>query len=165
MSMKYVDFLNDLDKRLKGYFELHREHICCKAGCSHCCEEGDYPLSQMELEYLMAGYSKLEAEKKKIIQENIKKIVKGGKCPFLYDSRCLVYEYRPIICRVHGLAYICKNKTVKIPYCVTEGKNYTNVYDEGTITINPILENLDTKNVLKIFDYGEIRNLYDWIEE
>ena len=36
--------------------------------------------------------------------------------------------------------------------------------NNGEITINPIPENLDTPNVLKNFDYGEIRNLYDWIK-
>lgn len=161
--MNYKDFLEELDKRLQEYFEFHKEHINCAIGCSFCCENGDYPLSAIELEYLMQGFMSLNNQDKIIVQNNIKNIVQGGACPFLIDKKCSVYPYRPIICRVHGLAYLCKDNTVKVPYCAKEGKNYTKVYADGEITINPIKENLDTSVLLKDFDYGEIRNLIDWI--
>ncbi len=161
--MNYIDFLNDLDIRLHQYFELHKEYINCCLGCSLCCETGDYPMSQIELEYLMYGYAGLSDKDKITVQNNIQNIVKGGVCPFLIDKKCSVYSYRPIVCRVHGLAYICHDDVVKVPYCANEGKNYTKVYKDGEIEINPIKENLDTQNLLKDFDFGEIRNLYDWI--
>ena len=161
--MNYKDFLDNLDKRLEKYFELHQKHIICHIGCSSCCESGDYPLSQLELEYLMQGFAELPNADKIRVQENIKNIKKGGACPFLIDKKCSVYPYRPIICRVHGLAYICHDDVVKVPYCANEGKNYTNVYNDGEIEINPIKENLDTTVLLKDFDFGEIRNLIDWI--
>lgn len=162
--MNYEDFLVDLDKRLHQYFEHHKEHINCCLGCSSCCEAGDYPLSQLELEYLMQGYAKLSDKDKITVQNNIKNIVKGGACPFLIDKKCSVYPFRPIVCRVHGLAYICRDEVVKVPFCANEGKNYTKVYKDGEIEINPVKENLDTQNLLKDFDYGEIRNLIDWIK-
>ena len=176
--MNYEEFIADLDKRLEGYFVAHKEFIHCKLGCSMCCEKGDYPLSKIELEYLMQGFINLDNEIKIKVQNNIKNIVRGGACPFLINKQCSVYPYRPIICRVHGLAYICKESTdgtgtdmkhttipsvVKVPYCVNNGKNYADVYGDGEITINPVLENLDTQNLLKDFEYGEIRNLTDWI--
>lgn len=120
-------------------------------------------MSQIELEYLMYGYAGLSDKDKITVQNNIQNIVKGGVCPFLIDKKCSVYSYRPIVCRVHGLAYICHDDVVKVPYCANEGKNYTKVYKDGEIEINPIKENLDTQNLLKDFDFGEIRNLYDWI--
>jgi len=161
--MNYKDFLNELDKKLQEYFEFHKEHINCTIGCSSCCENGDYPLSAIELEYLMQGFMILNSKDKITVQNNIKNIVKGGACPFLIDKKCSVYQYRPIICRVHGLAYLCKDNTVKVPYCAKNGKNYAKAYTDGEITINPIKENLDTTVLLKDFDYGEIRNLIDWI--
>lgn len=164
MIQKYKDFLKELDSKLLNYFNQHKSHIHCKIGCSSCCETGDYPLSQLELEYLMQGYINLENKVKIIVQENIKKMEKGGRCPFLVDKKCSVYLYRPIICRVHGLAYLCKDNKVKVPYCVNDNKNYSDVYEKGEIRINPVTENLDTPNVLKDFDYGEIRNLFDWIK-
>ena len=161
--MKYKDFLDNLDKKLEEYFSAHKEFIHCKPGCSSCCEKGDYPLSKIELEYLMQGFISLDDETKIRVQNNIKNIEKGRTCPFLINKKCSIYSYRPIVCRVHGLAYICKENVVKVPYCVNEGKNYASVYKDGEITINPVLENLDTQNVLKDFDFGEIRNLCDWL--
>lgn len=163
--MDYSAFLVDLDKRLEKYFKLHKEHINCCVGCSSCCEKGDYPLSRLELEYLMQGYSELTDAVKIQVQTNIKNIKKGEACPFLINTQCCIYPYRPIICRVHGLAYICADNIVKVPYCVKSGKNYADVYKDGEITINPVLENLDTQNILKDMDFGEIRNLVDWLEQ
>lgn len=161
--MSYQDFIDKLDKRLNEYFELHKEHISCSIGCSFCCEAGDYPLSQAELEYLMQGFMSLDEEAKIDVQNNIKHIEKGGACPFLINKTCSIYPYRPIICRVHGLAYICHDKVVKVPFCVNDGKNYFNVYKDGEIEINPIKENLDTIYLSEKYDLGEVRNLFDWI--
>ncbi len=130
-----------------------------------CCENGDYPLSQTEYEYLMQGYIKLDNNTKKTVQHNIKNIVKGGACPFLINKQCSVYQYRPIICRVHGIAYLCKDNTVKIPYCAKEGLNYSSVYSDGEIVINPVLENLDITSILHDYEFGEICNLADWLEK
>jgi hypothetical protein len=68
------------------------------------------------------------------------------------------------VCRVHGLAYFYAENKVKLPYCTNEGKNFANVYSDGKISIEPIRASLDTPNILKDFDYGEIRNLYDWFK-
>ena len=163
--MNYEEFLCDLDKKLSSYFARYRDYVQCKKGCSSCCENGDYPLSQLELELLMQGYIALSDNTKKQVQENIKNIKKGGVCPFLVNSNCSIYKYRPIVCRVHGLAYLTKNNIVKLPYCTNNGKNFAKVYSDGKVSIEPIDENLDTPSLLKEFDYGEIRNLYDWLQK
>ena len=162
--MNYKNFLDQLDKRLSLYSELHNKFIKCKKGCSICCEKGDYPLSQLELEYLMQGFIALNNEEKNIVKNNINQMKKGGKCPFLVNNECSVYTYRPIICRVYGIAYLCAKNIVKTPYCVNEGLNYSEVYKDGEIIINPIKENLDTPTLLKEFEFGEIRNLFDWLK-
>lgn len=162
--MEYRAFLSELDKRLEEYFKLHKEHIYCKEGCSACCEKGDYPMSLVEYSYLIKGYTELDNSLKPQVQKNIEEMERGGKCPFLIEKHCSVYPYRPIICRVHGLAYLCKDGLVKVPYCVNEGKNYSDVYENNEIVINPISENLDTQNVLSKFEDLEFRNLYDWIK-
>lgn len=164
MHNEYRAFLKLFDEKLKSYFEIHKDYIYCACGCSECCEKGDYPISNLELEYLMQGFIELDNKEKKQVQENLKNIEKGGACPFLLNKQCSIYPYRPIICRVHGIAYLCKEKTVKVPYCVNSGKNYHKVYKDGEININPVLENLDTPQILKDFDYGEIRNLVDWLK-
>ena len=160
---KYIKFLNELDTRLDKYFKEQAEFLCCQKGCSDCCEKGDYPISELELKYIMHGYARLNNSERIKIQENIKNLERGGKCPFLINKECSIYKYRPIICRVHGLAYIYKNDLVKVPYCVNNGKNYKTVFENNEFLSKPIQENLETTEILKNFDYGEIRNLYDWI--
>lgn len=160
--MNYVDFIKELDIKLKKYFDQQKDSICCECGCSACCEKGEYPISQAELEYLMQGYIALDNETKKTVQENIKNMVEGGICPFLIDKKCSVYPYRPIICRTHGLAYICNYNTVKLPYCVNEGKNFSKSYINNEFIGVPIKENLDTPSLFP--DCGEIKNLYDWVK-
>ena len=163
--MDYIEFLHSLNNQLNDCFQLHKNYIQCEAGCSSCCENGDYPISQIEFDYLAKGYINLDNSKKIMVQENIKNMKRGACCPFLIDKKCSIYDYRPIICRVHGLAYLIDNDVVKVPYCVNEGKNYSKVYENGTININPINRNLDTLSILKNFDYGEYKNLYDWFKQ
>ena len=76
---------------------------------------------------------------------------KGGQCPFLINSKCSIYSHRPIICRVHGLSYLCKNNVAKVPYCVNVGLNYSKVYVNNELSCVPIQENLDTHVVLQNF--------------
>ena len=159
----YKNFLEKLDIRLKEYATKQKEHIFCSRGCCYCCEKGDYPLSQLELEYIMFGYSTLDLPTKRILQENFSNIQKGGVCPFLINKECSIYPYRPIVCRVHGLVYLCKENLVKVPFCVNLGLNFSKVYKDGYVMIDPIKENLDTPSVLNNLDFGEIRNLYDWL--
>ncbi len=147
-----------MGSKIEEYFEQHKEYICCKAGCSSCCEKGDYPVTEEELKQLMLGYSLLNNEDKIRVQQNIKSMEKGGACPFLLNKLCSVYSYRPMICRIHGLAYLTENNVVKVPYCANEGKNYSKVYSNGEFFSEPIKENLD-----KLL--GNTRNLYDWINE
>lgn len=142
--------------KIEDYFEEHKEFICCKAGCSACCEKGDYPVTEEELKVLMTGYSNLNNESKIRVQENIKTMERGGACPFLLDKLCSIYPYRPMICRIYGLAYLTKNNIVKVPYCANEGKNYSQVYSNGEFLGEPIKENLDLR-------LGQTRNLYDWL--
>ena len=164
-KIDYADFLEEFDKSLKEYFESFGKDICCKKGCSECCEKGDYPLSDIELEYLMQGYLNLTSEIKIKVQNNIKNIVKGGCCPFLVDKECSIYPYRPIVCRVHGLAYFYNKDKVKLPHCANTGKNFSKVYDKDDgFYGKPLSVNLDTMHVLDGL-YSEIKNLDDWLEQ
>ncbi len=160
----YESFLKEFDLKLNDYFNSYSEYICCQKGCSHCCKKGDYPVSELELVYIMRGYAQLENDLKIIVQKNIDTIEKGSVCPFLINNCCSIYKYRPIICRVHGLAYIYRDNSVKVPYCANISLNYSQAYNNGEIFIEPIKENLDTGTVLKDFNYGIIDNLYNWIK-
>lgn len=146
----YEKYLTNIDKSIQEFFEQQKPYIFCKKGCSLCCEEGTYPFTQLEFEFLMSGYNKLTSEEKNLIRKRIKKIKKekeasGNKkfmyrCPFLMKKQCCIYKYRGIICRSHGLMYHTTDKTDKrlygIPACINNNLNYSNVFDEKTNSIS-----------------------------
>jgi len=181
MLKRYALFLKDLDTRLNKYFKTHEKYIHCQKGCTECCEIGEYPFSRLEAEYIMSGFVKLSPEIQKIIKKNIQnlKIQKinnrqerfNYRCPFLINKECSLYEYRGIVCRTFGLAYISDNKVI-LPQCVHSGKNYSSIYlpESGEIIINnPIEEDLHIDKILRNptaekyeLECGEIRPLIEW---
>lgn len=143
---KYRIYLQYLEKKLGEYFKEQSPYIYCKAGCSSCCEKGEYPFTEIEFAYLMIGVQTLDKETFSKIEQNMFKIKEDKKkckekkflyaCPFLINKKCSLYEYRGIICRSHGLAFFSKEKHILVPACVDEGLNYSNVYDFETKTIS-----------------------------
>lgn len=177
MLKRYEEFLKWFDKKLEKYFEEQCEFVQCRLGCCTCCEVGDYPFSRLEAEYLMAGFIKLPNETKSLIREEIKRLKqinpKMYKCPFLIDGKCSVYQYRGIVCRVHGLAWFDEDvNKIRLPYCVNKGLNYSKVFDResGEVFLqNPISENLRIDSILRSekarqyeLECGEIRSLIKW---
>lgn len=176
MLRQYEIFLSFFDKKLAKYFELYARAIKCKKGCSFCCKNGDYPLSYLEMCYLMKGFAKLEKNSHDIVRENIKAILesktlqnadKSHTCPFLVNNECVVYNYRPLTCRIHGLAYLRTDGVVKLPQCARYGLNYGEYFDGKSVNFEPIREDL---NLDKIFNsvpelnFGMIKSMKDWFE-
>ena len=172
MLRKYEKFLKEFDKKLTKYFNQHSEYICCKEGCSGCCEIGDYPFTQLEMMYLMEGFKNLPRDIQLMVRNNLVQIKNNRvsthlyyKCPFLINNKCSVYKYRGITCRTYGLGYLINKKTVKLPECVNEGKEFK----DNQLSIEPIKENLSllevTNGILAKkykLDFGLSRSLIDW---
>jgi Fe-S-cluster containining protein len=151
----YKQYLNTIDIVLKGYFEDQKEYIFCKKGCSHCCETGQYPYTDLEFKYLLLGFFKIPMqEQQKVIKriQDLKKEYQNAenkkefrhRCPFLDDEGvCTVYEYRGMICRTFGLITMLDEGGCVIPFCQELGLNYSNVYD-------PINKKIDMEKVKKL---------------
>ncbi len=91
------------------------------SGCDdNCCEERFYHYTLTEHVYLMEGVGGLDDETRieifsradEVIQiyrlHDSKGIIKRVMCPLNLDSLCLLYEYRPMICRLHGIPHIIR---------------------------------------------------------
>lgn len=185
MLKNYEEFIKELDTLLESLFNNHKKYIKCSKGCSLCCTGGEFPYSQLEFTYLTKGFISLSNEKKQIVQNNIKKLLKEKEdftgerfehtCPFLIDNECSVYKYRGVICRTFGLCYFDdEKKYVRLPGCVNNGLNYSEVYDKETQTLeieDIPRQNLRTdviltsKEAIKYnLDPGEIRPMLDWLK-
>ena len=176
MLKKYVRFLEEFDKKIEKYFKEQSAYICCKEGCSGCCEIGDYPFTQLEMMYLMEGYKNLPQDLQIKIRDKLMSIKRNRvsthlyyTCPFLTEGRCSVYKYRGITCRVFGLAYLKNDKEVSIPECVHDGLCYSEVSKNGYLTVEPIKEKLGLLDIINGelakkhgLEFGMSRSLIDW---
>ncbi|MCD8378176.1 MAG: hypothetical protein LUB59_05250 [Candidatus Gastranaerophilales bacterium] len=176
MLKRYEKFLDEFNKKIARYFKKHSDYICCKKGCSACCEVGDYPFTQLEMMYLMNGFRSLNDNLKRTIKQNIDSIKKNRvsthffyKCPFLINNLCSVYKYRGITCRTHGLAYLTDNGMVKVPECVNNNLCYSKVHKDNEFMAEPIKDNLslleitggETAKRYKL-EFGLSKSLIDW---
>lgn len=155
--IKYLDFIN---KKLDCFFKAQSPYIFCKKGCTKCCEDGEYPFSKIEIDYILQGFSKLPKKTQKIILENVnkvksekqkcKKIPFMYKCPFLIKNKCSVYEYRGLICRTFGLIAIPNkiNNKPQIPFCAYYNLNYSNVIEKETGIIST--EKFKKLNIIQV---------------
>lgn len=187
----YLFYLAYVNKKLSDFFKSQSPYIFCKKGCAKCCQNGEYPFSKAEFNYIMIGFSKLSLDIQQQIKNKVKKIQseKIGKenytyeCPFLFNNECSVYDYRGIICRSFGLMSINEKGKSKIPFCAYEGLNYSNVLDTQTGIISsekfaemktdkePLAYNvsykfLTSENIEKNFqiNFGDKKALVDWFE-
>ena len=185
MINRYHKYLEIIDYKLKKMFEEQAPFIKCKIGCSYCCKEGEYPLSELEFVDLMLYYNELDGNIRGAINENISRLLESKRqkfyeCPFLIKGVCSVYPARPIICRTFGLISIRENGLNKMPFCVDLGLNYANAADTETSTIvkcapdgtMPVAYNIDRKflrshemeETFNIF-FGKDKAMVDWLKE
>ncbi|MCQ2744554.1 MAG: YkgJ family cysteine cluster protein [bacterium] len=141
----YKKYLNTIQALINKYFEEQKDYIFCKKGCSHCCEKGCYPYSEIEFLYLYLGFLSLSVTEKIEISKRVEKLKTECeesklehdkfmyRCPFLRDTgECSVYDYRGLICRNFGIMHINLNNQITMPFCEDLGLNYSNVYNDET---------------------------------
>lgn len=194
---KFYQFMRVIMERINSHFEDQKEYIHCKEGCSLCCEVGEYPCSELEFEFLKFGFMNLDKETQQKVIDNVIELKKERekcteklfmhKCPFLIDKKCSVYPYRMIICRTFGLSYFdtddyTKKNTIKVPFCMEKGLNYSEVYDKENNSFStelfkktgykkePLTYNLGVEFLVKKFgqeimhlDFGEFKRLIEWL--
>lgn len=111
---QYMELMREVDAAGQALEGLHRQHLRCRPGCSGCCTLSSVlPLEAAALHLAIAG---LDGKLKKLIREQ----QPGEFCPLLVDSRCAIYQSRPLICRTHGLpiAYVdYERQTIDVSVC------------------------------------------------
>jgi Fe-S-cluster containining protein len=112
--------LEELMQQADKLLTAHKADFVCKSGCSGCCEsflwnlieiinvreDGRYRRVMKKLRKRIKSYEKEYHNRKKILGELAKNqeifidAFKDMRCVFLYENRCLIYESRPILCRL-----------------------------------------------------------------
>ncbi len=106
-----------------AYDTVAKEHEFQCMGCEeNCCYSTFYHHTLVEYLYLKKGFDLLSEEVKIRIRDKaesdnqIREASQENRvpfklmCPANQDDRCLLYEYRPMICRLHGIAHQLKRQ-------------------------------------------------------
>ena len=188
----YYLYLEQLQTKVDKFFKQQEPYIFCKEGCAHCCEEGQFPCSELEFSFLELGFMGLDDEVKDKILEKTRALrtikektpdeVLQCECPFLINKKCSAYQFRPIICRTFGIPFYDAKGKLKVPFCNEFGLNYSQVYDRERNVLSeelykktgfsqePLAYNLSLsfligkvgKEGMKL-DFGEQRMITDWM--
>ncbi len=132
-------FYSQIDQK---YREAAKYYDFKCTGCdNNCCLTRFYHHTLLEYLSLKKGYDRLGNDKKMVIEEKARNIVgktralenKGMPirfmCPLNFKGACILYEYRPMICRLHGIPHELQKpgaETMKSPGC----EEFTNSFGE-----------------------------------
>ena len=129
-----LENLADLFSRMeKAYDTVAAGYGFKCSGCEdNCCLTRFYHHTVLEYCYLHSGYSNLPVEERARLRQKAARVnqamaradARGEKlrimCPLNLDGLCVLYRYRPMICRLHGIPSEIKRPgggSVRSPGC------------------------------------------------
>ncbi len=95
---------NGVDNRLNQVYQKIKGGKC--TGCGKCCNES-VGINRVEFLNIYNFFENLDKEKREKIKKSIIKYyffeyIIHNECPFKEDNKCLIYEVRPLNCRIFG---------------------------------------------------------------
>ena len=135
----YTDFK---DRLKQIYFAMDQAYntaadrygFTCTGCRDNCCRTRFYHHTAIEYIYMAEGLNSLPLKKLNEVKSRASRVVdetaradEKGKtvrlmCPLNFDERCILYPYRPMICRLHGIPHELKKpgqEPVQGPGCET----------------------------------------------
>jgi hypothetical protein len=125
-----INLFDDMDKKWNGVANGYA--FFCNGCEDNCCKSLFFHHTYIEKAYLIHGFDGLDNNnKKKILARasqyfnktfNQAQEIKSLKifCPLNENGYCLLYRFRPMICRLHGLPHELKRagcQSIKSPGC------------------------------------------------
>ena len=119
---EYAGFTKDLEEIFEGMQRAYQEAaeaypFCCNGCEDSCCRTRFYHHTLLEYVYLFKGYRHLSLKTRLEVKERAQRICEELRladesgvmikrmCPVNFDGLCGLYEYRPMICRLHGISH------------------------------------------------------------
>ncbi|BCB97213.1 hypothetical protein JZK55_21350 [Dissulfurispira thermophila] len=124
---KYLTRLTDIYKAIDNlyYAAIKHYNFSCEGCEDNCCATKFYHHTNIEELYLSDGLKRLDKDKKKEILVRAEEVVKIHNsfpedvrvmCPLNENGLCIMYEHRPMICRIHGVPYQMLTKNMSIEF-------------------------------------------------
>ena len=132
----FIDRLKRIYAAMDQAYETAADHydFACDGCRDNCCRTRFFHHTIIEYIYIAEGLRTLACEKRNDVKSRamaviektagVDDIIKPRRpmCPLNFDERCILYPYRPMICRLHGLPHELKKpgqKTIYGPGCAT----------------------------------------------
>ena len=149
ISHLYQTLVAQIEALCSHINKIHGESIVCRAGCDECCVN------------FTIGACEFAALKEKVLTlPECSGNKERGSCFFLNGGLCSIYEFRPVICRTHGLPvrFADENGNTEYSSC---GKNSVIIMNEtNTIDIDSINEKLAILNMLAMKQNPALKERY-----
>ncbi len=105
--------LKDLYDRMdRAYQAVADRYAFDCLGCDdNCCSQKFHHHTYIEEYYLVEGLKKADPELKEQIGKRLRDYKGGGTappCPVNFEGLCSLHEWRPMICRLHGMPYVMR---------------------------------------------------------
>lgn len=111
----YRAFIERVDQFCHKISSDFASEIVCKAGCSRCCLH--ISLFPIEAALVAEVLTKLPEATLRLLAGRIDR-AGDDPCPLLVADQCVIYQYRPLICRTHGLPLLIESDGVqRVAFC------------------------------------------------
>lgn len=115
----FFDRLRQIYDEMDREYELAADHygFLCRGCGDNCCQTRFYHHTYIEYLYILEGYRALVVERQIEVQSKASAVCqktdeadrKGQPvrlmCPLNFDGLCILYAFRPMICRLHGIPH------------------------------------------------------------
>ncbi|MFQ3574267.1 MAG: hypothetical protein SNJ53_06510 [Thermodesulfovibrionales bacterium] len=114
MDLIFINKIRNLYSTIDAMYEVASRHYAfsCEGCDAHCCKTRFYHYTCAEFLYLKAGFDTLDSSKKEYLKSLAHRYESHylnadeeslQMCPLNEGGLCILYEWRPMICRLHGL--------------------------------------------------------------
>jgi uncharacterized protein len=105
-----LDALKSLQANASAFFERfeskHADKMQCQMGCASCCQVNLTVFESEAVRIWQGFWASDTATQNAVIQDLKRRIPAPENCAFLVDKKCVIYDWRPIICRTQGAALL-----------------------------------------------------------
>ena len=116
MMERHFQRLAEIFRSIDNLYEMAQKHYSfgCEGCADNCCETKFHHHTLIEELYLAEGLKRLAEDTKKAALARAAGVVKIHNessddvrvmCPLNENGLCIIYEHRPMICRIHGVPY------------------------------------------------------------
>lgn len=100
---QYEVLLGRVDALFREIRERNLEHLQCRLGCHSCCKPG-LTVGPLEAARIESALAADPARSAALLAQEAANPHRGKRCSFLSaEGGCGIYEYRPLVCRSHGV--------------------------------------------------------------